>query len=106
MFCPKCGSILLPKVEKGKAIISCSCGYKNKEGTEKVEIKESTSIKKTERTYEVIEEKENLPLTYVDCPKCKHTKAYYWTKQTRAADEPETRFFKCEKCKHTWREYR
>jgi DNA-directed RNA polymerase subunit M len=31
--------------------------------------------------------------------------AYFWTQQTRGADEPETRFFKCTKCSHTWREY-
>ncbi|MEK6933005.1 MAG: transcription factor S, partial [Nanoarchaeota archaeon] len=28
------------------------------------------------------------------------------TSQTRAADEAETRFFKCTKCKHTIREYK
>ncbi|MBI2112883.1 transcription factor S, partial [Candidatus Woesearchaeota archaeon] len=25
--------------------------------------------------------------------------------QTRGADEPETRFFRCTKCNYTWREY-
>jgi len=25
--------------------------------------------------------------------------------QTRAADEPPTRFYRCTKCGHTWREY-
>ena len=46
-----------------------------------------------------------MPLTDEECPKCKHGKAYYWLVQTRAGDEPETRFFRCEKCKHTWRDY-
>ena len=25
--------------------------------------------------------------------------------QTRSADEPTTRFYRCQKCKFTWREY-
>ena len=39
------------------------------------------------------------------CEKCGNKAAYYWTQQTRGADEPETRFFKCTKCEYTWREY-
>lgn len=39
------------------------------------------------------------------CPKCRHTGAYYLLKQTRAADEPETKFYTCESCGHRWREY-
>ena len=36
---------------------------------------------------------------------CGLGKARFWLVQTRASDEPETKFFKCEKCKHTWRDY-
>jgi len=39
------------------------------------------------------------------CPKCGNDEAFFWTAQMRAADEAETRFFRCTKCKHTWREY-
>ena len=46
------------------------------------------------------------PITEAECPECGHNKAFYWSKQTRAGDEPETNFFKCEKCKHQWRDYR
>lgn len=98
MFCPKCGSILMPK----KGGLRCACGYKQ-EG--KMTLTEEKRSKETIGT-EVIEDKENLPLVEADCDKCGHKKAYYWTKQTRAGDEPETRFFKCEKCSHTWREYK
>ncbi|MBI2108536.1 transcription factor S, partial [Candidatus Woesearchaeota archaeon] len=31
--------------------------------------------------------------------------AYFWLVQTRAGDEPETKFLRCEKCSHTWRDY-
>ena len=46
---------------------------------------------------------DTLPLTDADCPKCEHEKAYYWLVQTRAGDEADTKFLKCEKCKHTSR---
>jgi len=50
-------------------------------------------------------QKEDLPIVNEDCPECGHDKAYFWTKQTRASDEPETKFYRCVKCRKTWREY-
>jgi DNA-directed RNA polymerase subunit M len=41
----------------------------------------------------------------VICDDCGHTKAWYTIKQTGAADEPPTRFFKCQECGYRWREY-
>ena len=38
-----------------------------------------------------------LPKTRILCPEC--------IRQTRAADEPETRIYRCCKCNHSWREY-
>ena len=54
---------------------------------------------------EVVEQVELHPKIKINCGKCNNNTAYYWTQQTRGADEPETRFFKCTKCNHTWREY-
>ena len=102
MFCPKCGSLLKPKMEKSKKMVACSCGYSSSSAP-KAEIKESV---KAAKEIEVFEEIETKPLTDALCPKCSHRRAYFWSIQTRAGDEPETRFFKCEKCKHTWREYK
>ena len=102
MFCPKCGSLLLPK--KHKKVLACTCGYTNKE---KVSIKLSEKISQKEEL-QVMDEKDDLktlPLTETECPKCKHGKARFWTTQTRAADEAETKFLRCEKCHHVWREY-
>ena len=102
MFCPKCGSILLVKQVKDKSVMSCSCGYTSNE--KNLSIKEK--IEDTEKKIEVVEDKEEVyPLTDEICPKCDHPKAFFWTAQTRAGDEAETKFFKCEKCKHTWRDY-
>ena len=104
MFCPKCGSILVVKKEDSKKGISCSCGYKTTEA-EKIVIKEQ--VQSTEKDVEVVDkgELETLPKTEVECPKCGHNYAYYWLVQTRASDEPQTKFQRCEKCEHTWRDY-
>lgn len=105
MFCPKCGSILVPKKVDNKKQLVCSCGYKSKD-TDQATIRETVVNKAKE--VEVVEEKtelEALPKTDAKCPKCGHDTAYYWLVQTRASDEPETKFLKCEKCQHTWRDY-
>ncbi|MFH1683020.1 MAG: transcription factor S [Candidatus Woesearchaeota archaeon] len=104
VFCPKCGSILIPKKEGNKRILACSCGHKSKD-INQATIKEGKTEKN--RAVEVIDERElqTLPKTEAECPKCGHRKAYFWLVQTRASDEPETKFLKCEKCRHTWRDY-
>jgi len=99
-FCPKCGCVL---VENKKNFKCPRCNYKPKskikiESSEKIEIKPEIGII-TEKDMDV------FPVTNAICPKCNHKEAYFWTSQTRAGDEAETRFFRCTKCKHTWREY-
>lgn len=57
-------------------------------------------------TIMITEEKSGEPLdSDAVCPKCRHSGAYYLLKQTRSADEPETKFYTCEACGHRWREY-
>jgi len=94
----------MPKSVGEKKVVGCSCGYSSEE-TDKLEIKSKGVPKGKE--IEVVEEDAHgvMPLTDEVCPKCKHGKAYYWLVQTRAGDEPETRFFRCKECKHTWRDY-
>ena len=101
MFCPKCGSILKPKMIRDKKVMSCSCGYTdNKLGAVTL-----TETKKDEIRMDVVETEASVnPIVNEDCPKCKNNKAYTWFQQMRAGDEPETHFFKCTKCSHTWRE--
>jgi DNA-directed RNA polymerase subunit M len=106
MFCPKCRNLLLIKKDGNKKILACPCGYKETKVEDKPKIKET--VKKDTKELEVIDDKtelSTLPQTSTECPKCKHGKAYFWTVQTRASDEPETKFLKCEKCGHTWRDY-
>jgi len=104
MFCPECGSILRMKEKAGKKILYCGgCNYaKPVDKDDKLEISEKVNKGKE---VEVIEQTELHPKIRAKCSKCDNDKAYYWTQQTRSADEPETRFFRCTKCGHTWREY-
>jgi len=92
-----------PKEEKGKKILVCSCGYNNKSQPAKSGVLKEVMGKKD--TIEIMSETDTtLPITEEVCPQCKHGKAFWWTKQMRASDEPETKFLKCEKCKYTWRD--
>lgn len=103
MFCPKCGSLLRPKDKAGKKILYCACGFtKSPAGEVSAELRESVQ---GTRRIEVVENVETMPKIKSSCEKCGNKIAYYWTRQTRGADEPETRFFRCTKCSHTWREY-
>ncbi len=79
----------------------CSCGYVMEEG------KISDKRKKQEKVAVVENKDQNevLPKTKYDCKNCGHNEAYFWLLQTRSADEPETRFFKCTKCSAVHREY-
>jgi len=103
MFCPKCGGILMPKKEGNKKFLACTCGFKTKEMSEtklKEVVEEKNKVEVIERS-----DVESLPIAETECPTCHNRQAYYWLVQTRASDEPETRFFRCTKCKNTWREY-
>ena len=104
MFCPKCGSVLLPKKEDSKKVLVCSCGHKSSDiGQTKI----TETMDNKQQEVEVIEKTdlEILPKTDATCDKCGHRTAFFWTVQTRAGDEPETKFLKCEKCGHIWRDY-
>ena len=100
-FCPKCKSIMMPKVVGEKKQLVCGCGYK--ESTEGITISEA--IKKPEEIAVVENETSINVIIDAECPKCGHRKAEYWEVQTRSSDEPPTRFHKCIKCRSTWREY-
>jgi DNA-directed RNA polymerase subunit M len=100
-FCQKCGGMIL--VTDGRA--ACvSCGKKL---DKKPKIEASEKMEKAVEIQVVKEEADSIyPEVDMLCPKCKNKKAFFWTMQTRASDESETKFYKCTKCKHTWRKYR
>ena len=101
-FCPKCEV----KLKKGPSGLECSkCGY--------IEGEKPTKKKKiiTEEpdfsllAFEGNEGEDTNPTVKIDCEKCGHGEAVAWMFQTRSADEPTTRFYRCQKCKYTWRDY-
>jgi DNA-directed RNA polymerase subunit M len=106
MFCEKCGALMIPKRDsEGKKIVGCSKCRNVSTKRESFILHERTNGKE-KKMIEVIEKRvDTLPKIKEDCVKCGHKEVYYWTVQTRAADEAETRFFKCVKCSHTWRSY-
>jgi DNA-directed RNA polymerase subunit M len=99
-FCPKCGAVL---IQKRKNFGCARCEYSTKE---KLKIKTSEKIEEKNKIAVIKKEMNTLPIVVERCRECGNDKAYFWTIQTRAGDEAETKFFKCTKCDHTWREYR
>jgi transcription factor S len=93
---------VLPDPKKKKLVCS-SCG-KSSKSKGSVIVKEEIKRKGVE--LEVIDKDIDVnPEIEIECPKCEYKKAKFWTLQTRASDESETRFFECMKCNHRWREY-
>jgi len=100
-FCKKCGSVII-RTDKG--IFKCArCGYASKNKS-KIESSEKVGEHKK---IGIIKDKDTdvFPTVTAVCAKCGGREAYFWSAQTRASDEAETRFFKCKKCNNTWREY-
>jgi len=105
MFCPKCGAMMVVKKQRDKKVLECrSCGYVEK-SQDSMKIKEKTTLAKAAEVVDSSAEDNTLPKVEIKCPKCGNHEAYFWTVQTRASDEPETKFYRCTKCKHTWRDY-
>jgi len=78
----------------------CGC-EKEREGASQTFV-----TKTTEKEMVIIESTApTLPKTRVECPKCGHNEAFWVLRQTRAADEPETRIYRCTECGYSWREY-
>lgn len=104
--CPKCGTLLIPKRSKDKAVWYCKKCNKNYSFEQDIVIK--NKLKKESEEVILITKKEtekNLPKTKIICPKCGNEEAYYYVQQTRSADEPPTQFYICTKCGYSWRSY-
>ncbi|MCK5452297.1 MAG: transcription factor S, partial [Candidatus Aenigmarchaeota archaeon] len=106
-ICKSCGSLMRPEKNNGSVVFVC------KNGCAVQKVKKTDSIKLSEKiehdpldNIQVIEKNSvNLPVMEMPCPKCDNNKVFWWCRQTRSSDEPETRFYKCIECGHTWREY-
>jgi len=100
MFCPKCKAMMKPFEGKWK----CNrCDHVSKADGKDVKI--VTERRKDKEILVIEGSSDTLPKTRAECEKCGHKEAYWVLRQTRAADEPETRIYRCVKCSHSWREY-
>ena len=106
-FCPKCNTLMVPRKVGGKTIYKCpKCGYEEESNTS-VKVSQTFKHSEKEKTLLITQE---VPagaqkIKGVVCPACGNDEAYFWILQTRRADEPPTRFYKCTKCGKVWREY-
>ncbi len=97
---------MLPKKDKKGLVLECGkCGHVS-DAVKAEEYRLVRGVESKRMAPEVIEGKRiNLPTARVTCPGCGNDKAYWWMRQTRGADEPSTRFYRCVECGHVWREY-
>ena len=102
-FCPKCGGLMVPKSPKTLECPKCKIKVRTDGLVIKEKLDKPKAIKKSRGKPKEIED--TVATTEAECPKCKNKEAYWWSIQTRAADEPETQFYRCTKCRYTWREY-
>jgi DNA-directed RNA polymerase subunit M len=102
MFCPNCKSLLRPD---GENLICARCEFQRPiDGS--VGSKTVNQLEEELKEVPVFSDLDTMPIDEtVFCPKCENKGAYWHLRQTRAADEATTRFYRCTKCKHTWREY-
>ena len=102
-FCPKCEV----KLKNGDSGLQCpSCDYiegQKVKQTKKIIDKEEPDFSLL--AFEGNEGEDTNPTIKLDCEKCGHDEAVWWMFQTRSADEPTTRFYRCLQCKYTWRDY-
>ena len=96
----------MPKKEGKKVVVKCSCGYKKDQVGDSVIREEISNNRPSVEIVDSADDLNTLPKMKVECPKCGNIEAAFWEVQTRASDEPATKFMKCTKCKHTWRDYK
>ena len=102
VFCPTCKG-LMKRGGDGR-LVCAKCA------TSSVSSAPTVSSKAKERETVVVDADKDkvslLPTGDYFCEKCGNSKAYYYFRQTRSADEATTRFLECTKCGHKWRDYR
>jgi DNA-directed RNA polymerase subunit M len=104
-FCDECGSMMHAEDDE---MVCSSCGAREPKDAARAEEFVSTEAQSEDDVIESSEDAdfEGKPTADdVTCDECGHDEAWYTIKQTGAADEPPTRFFKCKECGNRWRGY-
>jgi len=106
-FCDDCGSMM--RSEDGVMVCSNDeCGATAEQDQERAAQFTSTESQSGDELIETEEgdQFEGKPTADdIVCEECGHGEAWYTIKQTGAADETPTRFFKCKECGYRWRDY-
>jgi len=106
-FCDNCGSMMVSDDDR-MVCTNDGCGATAEQDTDRAAEFTSTERQSGDELIETEEgaEFEGKPTaTDVICDECGNQEAWYTIKQTGAADEPPTRFFKCKECGYRWRGY-
>lgn len=105
-FCEECGSLMHADPDTDEMVCS-SCEARTRKDEERAAEFVSTETQTFDDVIETEEGNadEGKPTADVICEECDNDQAWYTIKQTGAADEPPTRFFKCTECGHRWRGY-
>ncbi|GGN08146.1 transcription factor S [Halarchaeum nitratireducens] len=103
-FCDECGSMMHAD---GDVMVCSSCGHEQGRDADSEADYVTTDAQDDSDVIETTEnaDDEGKPTAEVVCDACGNDEAWYTIKQTGAADEPPTRFFKCTECGHRWRSY-
>jgi DNA-directed RNA polymerase subunit M len=104
-FCDDCGGML---VSKSGEMECRSCGKKQEVSSSDYQItdeKEEDPMDGLNVSSED-EQETTRPTCDKDCPSCGSEQVHeWWMEQTRASDEPPTRFYECTKCGNVHKEY-
>ena len=105
-FCPNCET-RLKKDANNSSLVCPKCQYaKQKSNKTKKERSQEPDTGLLVMEENDIKESKGLESTIkIDCEKCHNKEGVSWAFQTRSADEPETKFYRCTKCNYTWRDY-
>ena len=103
-FCPNCEA----RLKNDNGLLSCpKCKYVKGKTTKSIKEKpEEINSEFLVMDESDLNQAKGLESTIkIDCEKCHNQEGVWWSLQTRSADEPETRFYRCIKCNFTWRDY-
>lgn len=108
-FCDDCGGMLVSEKKDGKTVMQCrNCSNIQDVDSEDMKVTEEKEEDPKDRlnVNEEGSEETARPTTEEECHSCgEDTEHEWWMKQTRASDEPATRFYKCTKCGNVYKEY-
>lgn len=108
-FCDECGGMLVSEKEDGETKMKCrSCGEYQEAEAEDMKVTEEKEEDPMDRlnVNEAGDEETSRPTTERECKACgEKTEQEWWMKQTRASDEPPTRFYRCTQCDNVFKSY-